>query len=545
MQRRHRLAVALVIGCCLVGAGTDCSRHGAACGGNDDCASGEACISGACSVLCTADAECPAGQRCDVDHCVLSDQPNDAPIIVTVNGSGSIGQSADHAPRHLRDRLVIAGFNLGAATVELAAEGRAGIELALCAPATDTELQASLPPDTAAGRYTLVVKNQAGSCSAGLTLLQGEPGTLDASAALVVENINDALAADPSLRLRGMLPTGKPVTLLTVLGSATQLGGRSVVVNDAEQIRAGENDAAGLFLILLDLDTHQVVDRSAGAGLWSRGAFATDGAAHLTDVLAWANDLGNGLADYAVILASAGNVTALSRDPALFAALKKIGASPRFADLQADEAYVLVGQKEVGEGMGLEIVAGAGRNGVATLGATVVGPAVLGIGATRSTAWLQIDRGSAIGDTLARFCTADGAHCARLAFADDNADVYGTWTAGGSTDTCNAVTGTDYACAAEEAKTCVDVSDTPDTYGGWTTAGTFTADSCNSNKLATFTCAAGAAIASCVDVYNCGTTDSYGSCAYGQRTVTCAGNRKRDITCNNRMIVLESDRWQQ
>ncbi|MBI5510781.1 MAG: hypothetical protein HY903_18630 [Deltaproteobacteria bacterium] len=379
-----RLALAFV----ALSAAATCARRHGVCTANTDCQGGQACLDGACRTLCRADNECPASERCEVDHCVdRGATDGEAPIIAAVNGTGSTDQVSGHTARHLRDRLVITGYNLAAATATLLPETGAPYDLAPCVTPTDSELQVRLPPQVPAGRYSLVVANQAGVCDASLQLLQGEPGSLSASGALIVDSINGALGADQQLRLRGALPIGESVSFVAATAAVT-LGGSSIVVNDREEIGAGENGSAGFYLVIIDLATHQVVDQSAGAGMTSKGPFLANEATKLHDVLVWA-DTRPELVDYAVTLVSTGDVSTMAaadgnadpNDPndQLWVELQKLGATPRVRTLAATDAYVLVGQKGVGEGNGLERVGGSARAGVAGVGATLVGGLVQGI----------------------------------------------------------------------------------------------------------------------------------------------------------------------
>ncbi|MBI5511671.1 MAG: hypothetical protein HY903_23185 [Deltaproteobacteria bacterium] len=376
-----RLALALLSLCFA----THCTRNNGACTANSECSGGQACVNGTCATLCRADNECPSGERCDGDHCVIRGATDGAPpIIQAVNGTGSVDSADGHMTRHLRDRLLITGYNLANATAQLLPESGPPYDLPPCATPLDTELQVRMPPGLAAGRYSLVVANQAGVCDASLQILQGEPGSLNASGSLIVDSINDALAADPALRLRGSLPTGDKISFVTAVGTEAT-GASSIVVNDAEQIGAGENTAAGVYLVIVDLATHQVVVDSAGSGMTSKGPFAAGEAQKLADVLAWADLNAAKYPDYAVILASTGDISAMAAAAGgavadgLWLELQKIGASQRARSLTATEAYVLIGQKGIGEGNGLERIAGAGRSGVAATGATIVGNVIQGI----------------------------------------------------------------------------------------------------------------------------------------------------------------------
>src|SRR5689334_14818818 len=104
------------------------------CGQEGVCGAGQVCISSHCFDTCGADRECRAGTECIDGACLAP-----APIIESVDGSGSVDTTTDHLAHHLRDRIVITGRNFTGADVFLrpAAGGHA---LLTCDDRTDTRL---------------------------------------------------------------------------------------------------------------------------------------------------------------------------------------------------------------------------------------------------------------------------------------------------------------------------------------------------------------------------------------------------------------------
>ncbi len=372
----------------VTGAGT-CQT--AQCSTNDQCGrSGKVCLAGWCYLLCEVDGDCAPTESCVDARCIPRTSGSVPPTVDTINGTGTTDTTAGHATRHLDDRLVITGSHLTGATATLVDAGGHSTALASCGTPTDTELQVELPSSVTAGTYTLSVANQAGTCDASVHLLQGEPGSLTASATDIISAVNGALAADPTVRLRGALPTGQALSVVSATASQTAAD-RSIVVDGIEQV----NDPASpsLFLAVLDLATHTVVDHLVSTSFGSRQAFASGGdfTQHqgLRDVLSQLE-----AQDVLVVLASTGDITSMSSGampagdtgPTLVSVLKDYGASQRFQHLAATDSYVLVGRPGIGEGNGLEQVAGASLGGVARQTTTVVDRAVAGI----ASKWLGV-----------------------------------------------------------------------------------------------------------------------------------------------------------
>jgi hypothetical protein len=372
-----KLAVALValgaLGACK--SGVSSSGPGATpCVTYKDCAGGEVCVDGKCATICMKTSQCPEGQVCDKNACVPDTTPSpDAPVITSIEGTGSSDDTPGHTTRHLKDRIIVNGERLKDAVATLTGINpvRAAVTLAPCLDGTDTRLEVALPTEIVAGEYQLSVANQAGVCNANLNLLQGEPGSLDASGAQLVTAINDTLADNPLLTLRGAL-SGE-VTSIFATAAVSTVSARSIMVKGQEQATSAD---PGLYLVTFDLDTHTVVDVQSTIGFRSKGNFRPDvplQIAGLNDVLGTLTD------NQAIVLASAGSVTALLHDPTLNAQLKLFGASALIDTVTASDAYILIGLKHIGEGNGLEQTAGALRGGIAAAATVAINQALAGL----------------------------------------------------------------------------------------------------------------------------------------------------------------------
>jgi len=379
--------------------GNGTANNASQCDDISDCGPGEVCVSGNCANLCAAASDCAPGQCCTDGACQACDgtgtgtgsgggtggdgsgdggqtspQP---PVIDSVNGSGSIDATIGHAERHLTDRIVVKGAYLTDAVASLDDGNGGSMPLESCGTALFDQREFLLPSDIAPGTYTLTVTNEAGSCNAGLSLLQGEPGSLNASGNELVIAINNALAADPQLSIAGTVPTNDKISALTAVADATSAGGRSIVFNGEEQV----NDTAdGIFLAVFDLVTHTAYDHAVGVSLSTRMLFAAGDAAAPTkiqDVLATLSP------DHVIVLASGGNVAslvqALGQNGSVAGLLRGFGASDALFTMGAGDAYVLIGSKGIGEGNGLEQVAGNSRNGLASISTVAIGPSVTGM----------------------------------------------------------------------------------------------------------------------------------------------------------------------
>jgi hypothetical protein len=146
------------------------------CSGNNDCAAGQICATGVCQQLCAADTQCPSDQACIEQVCTECNGCRQIPAVVSIDGNGSPDGDSTHSGHHLTDRLVLHGSNLEGVTVELTGGPYAGAVLEVCSGGTADRLEVALPTDIVAGTYSLQVANQAGSCGADVTLIQGEDG---------------------------------------------------------------------------------------------------------------------------------------------------------------------------------------------------------------------------------------------------------------------------------------------------------------------------------------------------------------------------------
>ena len=361
-----------------------------------DCDAGEVCVDELCVKVCTLDSQCDRGEQCALGVCVAVGggecrndgdcsgahvcqegacvaPPLEPPSIESVSGSGSLDPDPDHAERRIRDRLVITGRNLVGSTVTLTGTNPTvpSADLRPCGEAdTATHLEVMLPPGLADGEYSLTIANQAGSCDASLRILQGEPGSLQASGTELVEAVVTTVEADPTLKLPGAL-VGQITTIFAAASSVAT--GRQILIDGVNQV---DSSAAGLYLVVLDLSDHSVYDVQATTLFRSKGAFAAgvqleqDG---LRDVLATLND------QHVVILASTGNISAMGQDQGLATQMRAYGASTDFENTTADQSYLLIGSKNIGEGNGLEQIAGPERSGTATIGTVAVDQSVVGL----------------------------------------------------------------------------------------------------------------------------------------------------------------------
>ncbi len=234
-----------------------CSNNAA----SQNCASGQIPHDGGCATLCESSGECPISTCCDDGLCLAN--ATCIPEIISVSATGSMDNTDGHLPNHVVDRLVIDGQNLLGATAFLALDNQ---EQALepCAAATLTQMVVALPDDVVADNYTLSVRNQAGACNTTLPLAQGERGSPDTGADILVklapvDGAGSGLDADT---LRGEVPAAL-VPVGTVIAFAGDLNalpagwlvadGRAVSRSQypalfaAVQVRFGPGDSVTTF----------------------------------------------------------------------------------------------------------------------------------------------------------------------------------------------------------------------------------------------------------------------------------------------------------
>lgn len=144
------------------------------CSSTSDCPGGRVCVEGDCEVVCNADGDCDAEQICTNGTCEQGRREN-IPRIDTVDSNGSPDGAEERGEHHLANRLIITGVHLEGARIDLS-NGSQSWALETC-ERSNTELAVQLPEElTSAGRYQLTATNQAGSCSADLSLLKGDRG---------------------------------------------------------------------------------------------------------------------------------------------------------------------------------------------------------------------------------------------------------------------------------------------------------------------------------------------------------------------------------
>ncbi len=338
--------------CSLAALLASCS--GAEPGASDSCGScapGEVCEAGRC-VAVTPDCEpaCGPGQTCDRATRTCVPPP---PTIASIDGTGSADPDALHALRHLRDRLVVRGTSLtGAAfTLRGVVPVSASVTLTPCGPASDTEIELSLPTTLAAGQYVLTAANQAGSCDASVSLLQGEPGQDGAG-------------------LPGLVST------LSATASASSPSLRSVLVHGVEQVT--DPTTPGISLVVIDLATHAVIDQPVGAIFRTRMTFA---AADPVQRLGLHDVLASLTPSEAVVLVSGGDISEMPADAAadLGTILRDLGASTLFDELTATQGYALVGVRGLGQGGGLERLSGSAEGDPVSIATLLMNEGVAGL----------------------------------------------------------------------------------------------------------------------------------------------------------------------
>lgn len=453
------LSFATVGGCQPANPSSPGNRSGATgqCRVNTDCSGGDVCLDGACRRLCNQSSDCDNGQTCsDAGVCVATKL--NPPVISAINGTGSLDGAEGHGSRHIQDRLRITGRNLAEArfVLEGTSPYRPEVELERCSGGTNTEVQVLLPQtveDT--DEYRLAAINEAGECSARFKVLQGEPGSLEASAADIVNNVNAETRNDSNLRLNGTLESadrtlpGGGVTTLAVRGSVTMPVNVRTRVNASAYPttdNAIDAEASGIYLLVFDLVEHSVVTTdfsTSSFGDWPQTGFYSSSRSQvvpaLEEVLKSLNP------SHVVLLASAGtDISKFTNDGPLLDAIADLGGSKQFAQLQtgADfdtaqkQSYVLIGSPGLGAGNGMEQVAGAKRNQEAELITAAIDQNVMGFMNRAANARNAIDGSHVANDSLGRDdIDADAIGPSEL--ADDAIAVSEPYSASGRNKTIN------------------------------------------------------------------------------------------------------------
>lgn len=274
------------------------------------CGPGLVCEGGICKQLCTNSADCPTVFFCSNSNtCEARSLGNLKPTITSINGTGSHDAGAEHAGKHLVDRLVIEGTNLAAATIHVKTEAGAEVPVTLCGLASSTRVEVALPGTLAEGRYNLSAVNEAGAtCEAGFQILQGQPGTAgingtwsNGSGDTLVQLINES-----ENRVQGALYGAQVVTVAAVVDAT----GLTVTVNGVDYLAADG--------WAISLATYAVTE------------------VHANETLP----------DHAVLVLGADFIPALD-----------LGGT--MATPPVGQNYVLIGQKGLGEGNGIERVGDA------------------------------------------------------------------------------------------------------------------------------------------------------------------------------------------
>ncbi len=326
--------------CCLVACSSDEPGGVEGCG---DCPAGQVCDGGRCvAVTPDCDPACGPGQTCDVTTHTCVPPP---PTITAVEGTGTAG--------HLRDRLLVRGQNLDLATFSFrgVTPEVAVATLSPCAGGTASQVELLLPASASAGEYVLTAANQAGSCDAVVSLLRGEPGADGAG-------------------LPGIVST------LVATSSAQTVAERSILLHGVEQVT--DTTTAGLSLAVIDLATHAAVDEAVGPILSTKMTFA---AADPVQRLGLRDVLLTLTPNQVVVLASGGDISEMMQDSAadLPALLRELGASALVDGLGPTDAYLLIGLRGLGEGNGLERLAGDAMGNTATTSTLLMNEGVVGL----------------------------------------------------------------------------------------------------------------------------------------------------------------------
>lgn len=365
MRSRDRTLVCLLA---VLSATAACkSRTAGSCEDYNDCPAGDVCVDGRCTALCNADSHCGA-QACCVDGVCAPCENGRPPVILSVDGTGSLQASEALANHHLVNRLVITGTGLAGGRVSLeAVEPSLGqYTLDHCGDDTDTRIEVALPEVLAAelagrqeSRFLLTVANQADACTHAVHIVQGEQGpdgycdpTDCSSQAFPGASAVDTLAA------RAVNPSGAPLEI-------------SFEIDAVEQISVPPAD--GIWLGVLDRSSHELSTDPD-----HNRAYET---ADPNQLLQLVVELGSLTEDQLVVLISRGNLSGViaqqSGGTTLADELIALGAGVQISVLGGSDALVFVGHRAAGSGNAVVVTS---STGAAEATVVLVDEALLGPG---------------------------------------------------------------------------------------------------------------------------------------------------------------------
>jgi hypothetical protein len=188
------LVVVLALGsfaACGGGNGTQATQ----CKATSECPTGEVCNQNSCTKTCDTTTLCPGGYTCQSGLCTTGS--TGSPVINSVAGMSS--QTCGANGPCIGGGFVVTGQHLSATAFTLTGPGDNGFKYAMTRSDGGTsDSSATVIPtlqarqsDLQPGTYTLTAVNASGNSSAGLSLLQGEPGP-DLSGNDLISRINSA-----------------------------------------------------------------------------------------------------------------------------------------------------------------------------------------------------------------------------------------------------------------------------------------------------------------------------------------------------------------
>jgi hypothetical protein len=158
------------VGCSNNGASTECRPS--------SCPAGYVCVDRECRQVCIDDLTCATTDEICDDGICISGTRSGQPAIWSVDGDGSVDPlaAAGHTSHRIGRNLVINGENLDGVRVTLF-DTTTTYNLEVCST-SESQLVVQMPDRLTSGaEYQLRVAAQAGSCTATLPVLQGEPGS--------------------------------------------------------------------------------------------------------------------------------------------------------------------------------------------------------------------------------------------------------------------------------------------------------------------------------------------------------------------------------